>query len=361
MSEKKISTKWTAISLSVAGAWGVAQAQELNVPVFEGGIVGPRSVPEFHQVASGDTLWDVAQKYFGDPYVWPKLWALNPEVTNPHWIYPSLRIRLHEPGTGGERVTGQNYGGAFSRGMRAGSLRSGQMVYLEEGWLDSEAVEKSGVLHSSSEEKVMLSTTDEVFVRFDRREEFQGPGIYSVYRPINEDERARGEKGQLVRIMGTVRLDSFDERSNLARGTVLESIEGLERGFLVSKMPRELRVSDRVPNAVDLETKVVATQRSTVMSASQQVIHLPVGSDDGLKLGNTIQVYRQQDVWRQQMPRDARGMGALYEAPEHQGVYPLQVYATGRVITIRPHTVGVLILEASREVDLEDTVRIAKE
>jgi hypothetical protein len=51
-------------------------------------------VPELHVVQKGDTLWSLCSKYFNDPWRWPRLWAANPSITNPHWIFPGDVIRL---------------------------------------------------------------------------------------------------------------------------------------------------------------------------------------------------------------------------------------------------------------------------
>jgi len=39
-------------------------------------------------IVSGDTLWDLAQKNLGDPYLWPQIWEQNPYILDSHWIYP---------------------------------------------------------------------------------------------------------------------------------------------------------------------------------------------------------------------------------------------------------------------------------
>jgi hypothetical protein len=47
-----------------------------------------------HVVRRGDTLWDICFLYFNDPWQWPKIWSYNPQITNPHWIYPGDLVRL---------------------------------------------------------------------------------------------------------------------------------------------------------------------------------------------------------------------------------------------------------------------------
>ena len=41
-----------------------------------------------HVIEAGDTLWDLAREFYGDPYRWPELWELNRYIEDSHWIYP---------------------------------------------------------------------------------------------------------------------------------------------------------------------------------------------------------------------------------------------------------------------------------
>lgn len=47
---------------------------------------------EEYKIQSGDTLWDVSQTFFGDGNFWPKVWSMNSEITNPHFIVPGNSI-----------------------------------------------------------------------------------------------------------------------------------------------------------------------------------------------------------------------------------------------------------------------------
>ncbi|MBU1309747.1 MAG: LysM peptidoglycan-binding domain-containing protein [Gammaproteobacteria bacterium] len=50
--------------------------------------------PASYVVKKGDTLWDISALYLNEPWLWPQLWQMNPQIDNPHLIYPGDTLTL---------------------------------------------------------------------------------------------------------------------------------------------------------------------------------------------------------------------------------------------------------------------------
>ena len=62
--------------------------------IFAADVVLNPDHPDRYVVVKGDTLWDISAKFLREPWYWPEIWYVNPQVANPHLIYPGDVLTL---------------------------------------------------------------------------------------------------------------------------------------------------------------------------------------------------------------------------------------------------------------------------
>jgi len=103
-----------------------AEAAPAAAPAAEPAATQPvlnPTAPQKYVVQRGDTLWDIASKFLRDPWFWPEIWYVNPQIENPHLIYPGDTLSLGV-GANGQPVVSLERGAGerLSPQMRAQSL-----------------------------------------------------------------------------------------------------------------------------------------------------------------------------------------------------------------------------------------------
>ena len=92
----------------------VAAMNEAPVPdatVQTAQLIRP-DAPMNYTVKRGDTLWDISSVFLKDPWFWPEIWQINPQVENPHLIYPGDVLSLAYGAGGDAHVSISQYSGA---------------------------------------------------------------------------------------------------------------------------------------------------------------------------------------------------------------------------------------------------------
>ncbi|MBO6937329.1 MAG: LysM peptidoglycan-binding domain-containing protein [Deltaproteobacteria bacterium] len=359
---------WLAVFLSIGGALGSAQDDEDYVPTQgatslsdarssgQGLVLGSNAggnVPGVYTVRRGDTLWDITGRYYGNPYHWPRVWSYNPEITNPHWIYPMDHIRLRPEGEAQAALPSGPT--VVERQPRPGA---GTVRLRDQGYLEEDALEDVGVIIGSPEENMLLSTFDDVYVRFGEDADVRPGTDYTVFREIDlDEERENDEEGVLVRILGVIRLKDYDPEREMGRGTITEALDPIERGYHLAPIPRRFDMVPPRENSTEVVAEVVAALEPRELNANAQVVFVNKGSADGVQVGNRFFVVRQGDQWRRAELAGSGGHGETVEdapEPDDEEQYLPEVVAEGRVVNVRENTSALFITGATQPIVIGD-------
>jgi hypothetical protein len=349
---------WTSMVAVLIAGTAIAQVDVVvdDQETEQAKVEVPADMPQTHTVKDGDTLWDITQTYYGDPYKWPQVWSYNPDITNPHWIYPDATVQLR-PGDD-EVVKTAPRGFSYSKTRTTGN----QAVYMAEyGFLNKDALADSGYIIGANEEHMMMVDTDMVYVRFKEDVEPEIGRVYTVFRTMTKFEREPSEKGTLVRIIGEVKLQDYDEARQVGRALVVNSLEGLERGFRLAPLERKFYWVDVVPAEHSLRATVIASLYPRKLPSTNQIVFVDVGAEQGIVPGNRFYIVRQGDEWRRsaegKIGREIETTVPLPAEPEH---YPWEVVAIGRAVNVQPQTTAILLERATRAVRMGDRAELRK-
>ncbi len=328
------------------------------------GARGP--VPEFHMVKKGDTLWQVSQTYYQDPHEWPRLWSLNPQLENPHWIYPGDQLRTAPPG-------GQPFAAVAASGSRESRLGvgsgqavpSGTIFLRDQGYIGDPERDVWGELVGAREDRMMLSEGSTVYMLMNDGVDLRIGQRLSVFRDLRPPAKVPGGRtpeGRLVKVYGTVRIDGWNEKERVARGQLIESIDVVERGLKVGPVGRRFDVVPPKPATAGLEARVLMGIHPHVYFGQNQVVFIDRGNKDGLVPGNRLRAVTRGDIWRRNLRAGAKHqrLRAETDLPEDAPAtttplhgddekFPDEVIGEVTVIRTEEETSLCLVSESSRE------------
>jgi hypothetical protein len=359
-----------------------AKKQGRGYRIGAGGVHGkaahaPTGGRDIHVVQDGDTLWDISDHYFGDPYHWPELWSYNPEITNPHWIYPLDQIRLSpdamtqqqqvaaagtKPGTPGGMGEKNATPGVLSGTETAPSVviprgmwKPGMIFLRDQGYLDQEALRTEGVITGANEENMFMSPSDQIYIRFDGDRDVKAGEAYTIFRQLKSKERIEKEKGKLVRVLGTAVVRSYDREKHVARAVITEAMDPIERGLFVAKLDRRFDLVEPKPNTANAMAHIIATIQPHTLLAYGSVVFLDIGEGHGIQPGNRFFVVRRGDDWLGSIMTKPTDMGNVNEVPPYDpNTMPKEVIAELRVIKVRKDTTIALITRSDLDVAIGD-------
>jgi hypothetical protein len=342
------------------------------------GIIGPQrsiEVPAIHVVRKGDTLWDLCGSYYSNPWGWPKVWSYNPQIVNPHWIYPGDQIRLRDANDPraqrGEQLATATPGalGASSKSLRKG-LPPSTVFLRDHGFLGDPKRDVWGELVGAAEDQMLLSNGNHVYLMMRPGVELKPGQSLTIFTPIRKPEDvpgARNPPGEIVSVKGTIKIDQFNPKTRVARGEVVEALDVIERGYRVGPVGRQFDVVPPKAAAKNVQVRVLSSVYPHRVLGQHQLTFLDHGSEDGLEAGTRLFVLRQGDTWRNtlnvgnnmlkyRMKIESSKSADVERTPvvEDDKPFPSEVVAELRIIRAEKYSSLAIVIESRREVEPGD-------
>jgi len=267
----------------------------------EGGPISMHSgpTPELHVVRKGDTLWDICFYYFNDPWQWPKVWSYNPQITNPHWIYPGDLVRLLPRGMFAQQPEVQQPEQTPGEVKPIDNIpppaTRTDVGIKQTAFVEKSDLEKSIVVDGAVDEKDLLTIGDSIYLSYPANNPPKVGQRYSIYKPDNSVKHAGKEQGAYVRVLGTVRIETV-KQDKKARGVIVEANQEIERGARVGPLVKTFKNVPPVAAKVDAQGNIVAMLKHDQLIGQGEVVFVDLGKGSGIEVGNRMFVVRRGDA-----------------------------------------------------------------
>jgi hypothetical protein len=243
---------------------------------------------ELYKVKKGDTLWDICDKYYNNPFLWPKLWQLNPQVTNPHWIYPGDVLRLKESPETLIKAT------AKKKAAKKIVPKIPEKVIEAAGYLLPQKELYSGkILEAVAEDKIILGKGDSIFVSFKKGIVPSIGSKWAIFRisePIKHPV-THEKVGYIHTILGIAKIIKVYKK--VAKAKIIKSYEVIYQGDYLKpyQKPKAVSLDKTRPN---FQACIVAAKSGREEIGWPDIVYIDAGKRQGVKPGQILNVFRKR-------------------------------------------------------------------
>ncbi len=256
--------------------------------------------PDRYTVVKGDTLWDIAGAFLRDPWQWPEVWHVNPQIENPHLIYPGDTIILTylngKPSLSIQRGTQSNTV-KLSPHIRSTPLDTAIpvipmgdiMPFLSRPYvMDKKDMDTAPYIVSFREERIAGTTHDKIYVRSIETKEHNRYDIIRPGKPYKDADT--GEiLGYEAMYIGTAELErTGDPASLILINSKMESIAG----YRLLPVIYDKEQKDFYPKSPDrlITGNIIAVFNGVSQIGQHNIVVLDRGADSGLAPGHVLTV-----------------------------------------------------------------------
>ncbi|AWB66454.1 LysM domain-containing protein [Saccharobesus litoralis] len=261
--------------------------------------------PSQYIVKKGDTLWDISALYLNSPWRWPELWGQNPQIDNPHLIYPGDILRLVYDADGNPRLFIANSGKDIIKvsPSKRTTIKRYQPVatlplsvitpYLSyERILVGEEFDRAPMLIGGDTNSKRKVSGDLVYVQ-GTMDKDQMYGVYSIKRQYEVDEQAYYE----LNLAGTARVVNLakdEDNKPLHSVKILTSRFDIAQGFRLVPLltDKSLPANYTLTQPREgIQANVIGSSLDISEFGKLDVIVLDAGKSQGLETGNVLSIY----------------------------------------------------------------------
>jgi LysM domain len=333
-----VRSKGTVLLLALATlslAVGRAEAQQAAPQSTAGLSVGPATIPKhwskykypetipegatYYIIVRGDTLWDLAGKFLGNPYLWPQIWDQNRYITDAHWIYPGDPLIMPKVALVTERA-GEAGGVAAGAEEAAGQTGVGGQVIARPGAgeqlipaIEEMALQCAQYILNDSEDdslyvlgseagatKIGLTERDIVYLSKGSNAGVKAGDVYTAHHPSYDVKHPQSGRtiGHKVETTGWVRVILVQENSSTA--VIERSCQDMHAGdymtpFEKASVPLIVRrpPPDRLtPPSGKIEGAIVDIGDDSMVAGQGQIVSINLGTANGVAPGNMLTVFK---------------------------------------------------------------------
>lgn len=254
----------------------------------------------YYTVQKGDTLWDLSKQFSNSPWEWPEMWHYNPEISNPHRIYPGQKILIYKKEWEGREKTEPVV-------EKKEPLQKVEKFYMypgidKVGFIRKEAVAPSGKIFKAEDgmlliNEEMIKTNDLVYVHMNSDTQAVSAGdqftVYRTYPHISDPET--GDYIGIHHLLTGI-IEITDVKPDLAVAKVVKNYVVINVGDLL--MPYRERPTKIIINESkkDLTGKIIKTDYGEVVDliGENYIVFIDKGDADGVKPGQFYSIYYQE-------------------------------------------------------------------
>ncbi len=288
----------TAVPDMTATEAGIA-AQGTQAPASNADaapVVNP-TAPKHYTVKRGDTLWGIASMFLRDPWLWPEVWIINPQVPNPHLIYPGDTLALAYGADGRPQVSLE----------QAGTVRLDPR--LRSSALDSAIPTVPYAAIAAFLSRPTLLTSDQIkhapyVLAFRNMHQVAGSGNEVYIRNLTADENSRfsvihvgdqlrdPDDGAVLGYLGVYTATALVQRpGNPAKALLIDPArETLQGDRLLTEGQQEPANFVLTAPAGDVHGHILAVVNGTDLIGQYNVVAINRGSRHGLAPGTVLAV-----------------------------------------------------------------------